>query len=583
MGPPMTGGDRVADVLVRRGVRFLFTLCGGHISPILVSAKARGIKVVDTRHEATAVFAADAVARLGGVPGVAAVTAGPGVTNTITALKNAQMAQSPLVLLGGATATLLRGRGALQDIDQMALVRPHVKRASRVRRVRDLAPALEEAFFVSSSGVPGPVFLECPVDLLYPESLVRDWYGAKTAAPRGLAARLRRLYVERHLARLFAEAGEARPSSPPAPRTPVPDEARARRAAALLERSERPVLLVGSQALLDPPEAAALADAVRSVGAPAYLSGMARGLLGASDPLLLRHRRKEALREADLVVLAGVPCDFRLDYGGHIARRAVLVSSNRSAAEATKNRRPTLVVPGAPDLFLRARAGALGERSRPKSWQTWLESLRARDEAREAEIDAQAEANAPGGLNPLRLCRAVDRALTGDSVVVADGGDFVATASYIVRPRGPLSWLDPGPFGTLGVGAGFALGAKLVRPQADVFVLYGDGSVGLSLVEADTFVRHGLGIVAVIGNDGGWTQIAREQVEILKDDVGTVLAPTAYEESARGLGAVGIALGEADAVDATLAEAREAARSGRPAYVNARIGRTGFRKGSLSM
>jgi thiamine pyrophosphate-dependent acetolactate synthase large subunit-like protein len=166
----MTGGDIVADVLVRQGVRFLFTLCGGHISPILVSAKARGIRIVDTRHEATAVFAADAVARLTGLTGVAAVTAGPGVTNTITALKNAQMAPSPLVLLGGATATLLRGRGALQDVDQMALVSPHVKRASRTTRLRDLGPALDEAFRPARHGVPGPVFLECPVDLLYPEA-----------------------------------------------------------------------------------------------------------------------------------------------------------------------------------------------------------------------------------------------------------------------------------------------------------------------------------------------------------------------------------------------------------------------------
>ena len=167
-GRVVTGGDLIADVLVRHGVRFVFTLCGGHISPILVSAKARGLRVVDTRHEATAVFAADAVARLTGTPGVATVTAGPGVTNTITALKNAQMAQSPLVLLGGATATLLRGRGALQDIDQRALVRPHVKRVVSVGRVRDLRPALEDAFRLSREGVPGPVFVECPVDLLYP-------------------------------------------------------------------------------------------------------------------------------------------------------------------------------------------------------------------------------------------------------------------------------------------------------------------------------------------------------------------------------------------------------------------------------
>ena len=256
MGASMTGGDLVADVLVRQGVRFLFTLCGGHISPILVSAKARGIRVVDTRHEATAVFAADAVARLTGVPGFAAVTAGPGVTNTITALKNAQMAQSPLVLVGGATATLLRGRGALQDIDQMALVRPHVKRASRVTRVRDLAPALEEAFRLSREGVPGPVFLECPVDLLYPESLVREWYGAKAGKDaRTLGERALRWYVGRHLGRLFGGDRSAPAGAPSPVPAPEPDEAHVRRAAALLSRAERPVLLVGSQALLSATEA----------------------------------------------------------------------------------------------------------------------------------------------------------------------------------------------------------------------------------------------------------------------------------------------------------------------------------------
>ena len=180
----MNGGDLIAQVLERHGVRFLFTLCGGHISPILVGAKAVGIRVVDVRHEATAVFAADAVARLSGTPGVAAVTAGPGVTNSITALKNAQLAQSPVLVLGGATGTILKGRGALQDIDQMALVAPHVKWATSVGRVRDLVPAVQKALDVARRGVPGPVFVECPLDLLYAEDLVRDMYGAKAAQGR---------------------------------------------------------------------------------------------------------------------------------------------------------------------------------------------------------------------------------------------------------------------------------------------------------------------------------------------------------------------------------------------------------------
>jgi acetolactate synthase-1/2/3 large subunit len=578
----MNGGELVADVLLRHGVRFLFTLCGGHISPILVAAKARGIRVVDTRHEATAVFAADAAARLTGIPGVAAVTAGPGVTNTITALKNAQLAQSPLVLLGGATATLLRGRGALQDIDQLALVRPHVKRASRVARVRDLAPALESAFRACREGVPGPVFVECPVDLLYPEPLVREWYGAKTGkAPRTLADRARRFYVERHLGRLFG-GGESPPRGAPRPvAAPAPDTAAVESAARLLARAERPLLLVGSQALVSPGEAGALVAAVRSLGVPVFLSGMARGLLGRDDPLQLRHRRKEALREADLVMLAGVPCDFRLDYGAHIPRGVGLVAANRSAAELTRNRRPTVAALGAPELFLRALAG-VASGPRP-GWGAWRDALRARDAARDAEIAAQARLPAPGGVNPLLLLRALEASLAEDSVVVADGGDFVATASYVLRPRRPLSWLDPGAFGTLGVGAGFAIAAKLVRPAAEVWIVYGDGSLGFSLAEADSLARHGLGVIALVGNDAAWTQIAREQVELLKDDVGTALAATSYERAAEGLGAVGLPLAEAASAAAVLAEARERARAGRPVYVNARIGHTEFRKGSLSM
>jgi acetolactate synthase-1/2/3 large subunit len=576
----MTGGDLIADVLQKQGVRFLFTLCGGHIAPILVSAKARGIRVVDVRHEATAVFAADAVARLTGIPGVAAVTAGPGVTNTVTAVKNAQMAQSPLVLVGGATATMLRGRGSLQDIDQMSLMKPHVKWATRVSRLRDLVPVLERAFALAQDGVPGPVFVETPVDLLYEPSLVRQWYGAKTGE-KGLRAAAVRWYVERHLRRQFGgvDGFTASASAPPPP--PEPEPSLVRRAASLLDGAQRPVLLIGSQSMITAGEAGLLVEAVAALGLPVYLSGMARGLLGREHPLQLRQKRKDALLEADLVILAGTPCDFRLDYGSHINRRAVLVSANRSPRDLAKNRRPSLGLLGAPERFLRALARERVGRAAP--WAPWLAALRARDQAREIEIVRQAEETAPSGVNPLAVCRAIETALPEDSVIVADGGDFVSTASYVLRPRRPLSWLDPGVFGTLGVGAGFALGAKLVRPQAEVWVLYGDGSVGYSLSEADTFVRHGLPVIAVIGNDASWMQIAREQVEILKDDVGTVLRHSDYHRAAEGLGAAGFRLADQAEVAATLGRAQEAARAGRPVYVNAILGQTDFRKGSISM
>jgi len=575
----MHGGGLIAEVLKAQGVQFLFTLCGGHISPILVACKQRGIRVIDVRHEATAVFAADAVARLTGVPGVAAVTAGPGVTNTMTAVKNAQLAQSPLVLLGGATATALKGRGALQDIDQVALFKPQVKWTKSVRRVRDLVPALEQAFRIAKTDVPGPVFVECPVDLLYDESIVRDWYGIKSQAGRTLAERALKMYLNRHVNQLFAGAEAAQISPPLNVAPPMPDAEKIRQAAEKLQRAERPLLLVGSQALLEAAEAQQVAAAVESLGIPVYLSGMARGLLGKQNSLLMRHKRREALKEADVVILAGVPCDFRLDYGRHIRRSTFLISANRSRIDLKKNRRPNLGVLGDPALFLCQLANELPRQDR---WKNWRGQLRQRDEKREQEIYAQAEEPAEL-LNPVHFCREIEKSIPFNSVIVADGGDFVATASYIVSPPAPLTWLDPGVFGTLGVGAGFALGAKLCRPESEVWILFGDGSVGYSLSEFDTFVRHNIPVLAVVGNDACWTQIAREQVEKLKDDVGTVLRFSDYHVVAEGFGGKGFLLKKPRQISKILEQARKAISEGHPVLVNAHLGKTAFRKGSISM
>ncbi len=572
------GGDRVAAALQAHGVRTVFTLCGGHISPILTAAKARAIRVVDVRDEATAVFAADATARLTGTPGVAAVTAGPGLTNTITALKNAQLAQSPIVLLAGAAPTALQGRGALQDIDQRPLVAPHVKLFRKVTRVGDLAPAVEEAFAAARAGVPGPAFVECPVDLLYDEASIRQWYADAAGKGTALADRLLRWYLQRHVEKMFA--GGKAPWSARARDVPVPQvpDATVARAAALLANSQRPLAVIGSQALTCADAADRIAAAVTQLGIPVYLSGMARGLLGREHPLQLRHQRRQALREADCVLLAGVPCDFRLDYGRHVRRSAKLIAANRSAREARLNRRPDLAAIGDAGLFLEALAAQCG----PIARESWLAELRARDAAREAEIDRDA---AVGGahVNPLALLRALDRSAGDNAVFVADGGDFVATASYIVRPRAPLAWLDPGAFGTLGVGAGFALGAALSRPDAEVWILFGDGACGYGLVEFDTFVRHGIPVIAVVGNDAGWTQIAREQVKLLGDAVGTVLARTDYDRVAAGFGAEGIAVRTMAEVEPAFARARELARAGRPVLVNVWLDRTDFREGSISM
>ncbi|MCC7456979.1 MAG: hypothetical protein IT390_08400 [Nitrospira sp.] len=580
MNMPRHGGDRVAEALQAHGVQRLFTLCGGHISPILAAAKARGIRVVDVRDEVTAVFAADATARLTGVPGVAAVTAGPGITNTITALKNAQAAQSPLVLLGGAAPTALQGRGALQDIDQRPLVEPHVKRFFKLRRVRDLGPAVADAFALARSGVPGPVFVECPVDLLYDEASIRQWYADAAGKGSSLPERALRWYLNRHAQRMFAGSQDAVVPGVQTVYLPRAADSATRAAAQALAGAKQPLMVIGSQAVVRAEHVAPLAQAVQALGVPVYLSGMARGLLGREHPLQMRHARRQALREADCVLLAGVPCDFRLDYGRHVRRSATLIAANRSARDARLNRKPDVAAIGDAGLFIESLAAALSPRA--ADWAGWVGTLRARDQAREAEIDTQAAV--PGEhVNPLALLRALEAEAGERAVFVADGGDFVATASYVLHPRAPLGWLDPGAFGTLGVGAGFAMGAALGRPEQEVWIIFGDGACGWGLAEFDSFVRQHIPVIAVVGNDAGWTQIAREQVKMLHDDVATVLARSAYHEVVAGFGAQGLLVRRPDEVRPALQRARELARQGHAVLVNVWLDKTEFREGSLSM
>ena len=576
---PQHGGDLIADVLAKHGVTHLFTLCGGHISPILTGANARGIRVIDVRDEVNAVFAADAVARMTGVVGVAAVTAGPGVTNAITAIKNAQMAQSPLILFGGATATLLRGRGALQDIDQMAIMKPLVKWAVSVKSVPALAPTVERAIAIATEGVPGPVFVEVPVDILYPEAIVRQWYEKETAVGKGkgIGAKALELYIKGHLYRQF--------HAPALPEWTLPinlphlrGDAGIGRAADALRAAKQPVIVVGSQALVGVKDPARIARALGTLGAPVFLAGVARGLLGRTHELQLRHNRGAALKEADCVIICGFPFDFRLGYGRGINKAATLVAANLSSHELRKNRRPDIAVEMHAGEFL----VALAEKVQREPESAWLATLHQREAARDAEIQKKA---APAGelIDPLHFFLRLEDAMADDAVLVVDGGDFVATASYIVRPRAPLSWLDPGVFGTLGVGGGFALGASLVRPGREVWLVWGDGSSAYTLAEFDSYVRHGVAPIAVIGNDASWMQIAREQVEVLGTSLGTDLRRTDYHKVAEGYGGVGLVLSDPARVDQVLAEAKAIAKGGRPVCINVHLRRTDFRKGSISI
>lgn len=576
----MNGGEIIARVLQKHGVKYLFTLCGGHVSPIFVSAQNLGIRVVDTRHEVNSVFAADAVSRLTGIPGVAVVTAGPGLTNTITAVKNAALAQSPLILLGGGAATILKGRGSLQDIDQMSIMKAVCKWSVSISKVKEIVPTIEKAFRVAQEGVPGPVFVECPIDTLYGEELVRSWYGAKSkeTPPKNFQERIVQWYINNHAKNLFAGKDSAKFDNPIAPVTyPTHSSSQIDKAINKIKAAQKPVMLVGSGAMMNPQKAQQLADAVSKLGIPVYLSGMGRGLLGKESPLQMRHHRKEAIKESDLIILAGVPNDFRLDYGNHIGHRQ-FISVNRSKEDLNKNKTPNLGIHADPQDFLIDLAKKF-----QGNYLLWLETLRARDNKRETNIDEQATAPVKLGINPIKLFRELEPELDDNTILVADGGDFVATSAYTLRPRAPLSWLDPGVFGTLGVGAGFALGAKLVFPEKDVFIIYGDGSAGYSLMEYDTFKRFNLPVISVIGNDACWSQIARDQVDFLKSDCAMKLAYSDYQLVSKAFGGEGARVDTLEAFKAAVIEAKRLSREGTPYVINAIIGKTDFRKGSISM
>ncbi|KAI6209810.1 2-hydroxyacyl-CoA lyase 2 [Aphelenchoides besseyi] len=588
------GGELVAEALKAHGVQEVFTLCGGHISPIIVACESLGIRIVDTRHEVTTVYAADAVARLRQSIGVAAVTSGPGVTNTITAVKNAQMAESPLLLIGGAAPTLMKDRGALQDIDQLSIFKSICKHTARITRLRDIGPVVQKSIQIAQSGTPGPVFIEFPIDVLYPyKNAFRDCIVPNANT---LRQKWHNFYCLTHISWQFGRAFEpqsVRPLPVDVPRASLKDVTTV---AELVAEAERPLLLLGSQATLPPIKAKELQQTVNELGLPCYLSGMCRGLLGQKSELQMRQNRRTALEEADLVILAGTAADFRLDYGKLLSTKSKVVVINRDE-KLLKKRRPQKYphVFWHGDHLLQADVASTlvavrNELEDRYKWTgtsaEWIRRLRERNEATERKNQKKMEEKpADGGINPLNLLGKLDKVIPEDAILVADGGDFVGSAAYILRPRGPLQWLDPGAFGTLGVGGGFALGAKTVYPNRPVVIVYGDGSAGYSIVEFDTFVRNKLPVAALIGNDACWTQIAREQVPFFKTAVACDLDFTHYEKTVESLAAKGVLLDEKneEKTEEILKSAIEGTRNGDSTLVNALVGKTNFREGSISV
>lgn len=518
----------------------LFTLSGGHIMEIYEGCADVGVPVIDFRHEQAAGFAAEAAARLTRKIGVCAVTAGPGVMNVVTAVANAWRSQTPMIVIGGQAAQPTIGMGALQEMDHVSVLKPITKWSVQVPSPKAIPEYLSRAFTAATTGVMGPVFLECPMDILFDRASVDE--------------------VE-----------------VPTEIDPFPVlEVQVKVAADLLRAAERPVLLLGSQILFSP-WATKVRDLIEALGLPTFANGMARGVLGAHHPLFFLHSRKAALAQADVVVLAGVPLDFRLNYGASINEKAQLIRIDRDATELSRNRTAAVSVHGDPGDFLAKLAKVFSVPSH--EWRAWKETLLQEEHARQARIEAEA-ATSTRPVNPLRLGLEVNKYLSPKSIVIGDGGDIVGSAAYTVRPRGLGQWLDAGPLGTLGAGAPYAIAAKLLYPDSDVWVIFGDGAFGLNGMEYDTAVRFNLPFVGVIGNDAAWTQIKRAQLPFYGRAIATELRLTRYDKMVEALGGWGTFVEDTT----ELPQALEAAlASGKPALVNVHIGETDFRKGSISM
>jgi acetolactate synthase-1/2/3 large subunit len=526
MSEPLQGGRLVARALAAEGVDIVFTLSGGHVMPVYEGCRREGVRVLDLRHEQSAAHAAEAWGRVRRTAGVALVTAGPGVTGTVTAIANCHVSQTPLVVLGGARPLAQAEWGALQELDQLSLLKPLTKWAATCPSTSRIPEYVAIAFRHALAPPRGPVYLELPADVLFEEAAPEREPASSRTSPRAFG-----------------------------------DPRELMRAADLLNTAERPAVVAGSGVWWDDAHRQ-LASFAENGLLPTFLNGSGRGALPPGHELLFRHARGVALDEADVVCVVGTPLDFRLRFGRFGAPRLVHVHSD--PRELGRNRLPDAAIVGDTAAVLGILADAV--RPPPAGREPWLERLRAADAAWWDEHRHEIESEATP-IHHYRLAAALDEILEPGTVAIGDGGDVVAAVSRVLRVHRPGHWLDPGPFGCLGVGPGYAVGVGAAGFGSQIVCILGDGAFGLNGLDFDTLVRFSIPAVLVVGNDAAWGEVRVPQVGIFGEqgEIATRLGASRYDRLCEVFGGHGEHVERPDELAPALGRALA---SGEPAIVN---------------
>jgi acetolactate synthase I/II/III large subunit len=528
-GTALHGGRLVAKRLKAHGVTKLFTLSGGHLFSIYDGCREEGIDLVDVRHEQSAGFAAEGWAKATREPGVCALTAGPGVTNGMSALASAQMNGTPLVALGGRAPAQRWGMGSLQEIDHVPFVAPVTKLARTAQETSAIPSLVDEALAASLTPPSGPTFIDFPMDQVFMESDVDADEPASLPDPVGL---------------------------------PGPDGDALERAAALLREASRPVVMAGTGLYWSHGEHA-LRALCEELSIPVFLNGLARGCVAADHPMFFSRARGAGLKGADVALVVGVPMDFRLGFGGSFGDDTQIVVIDGARPDREPPREVAAELYGSVAMALDSLRGAAAGGSAGRS--EWVASLREIEtEKRAGERDDLNDSRAP--LHPMRVYGELAQVLDRNAIVIGDGGDFVSFAGRMIDTYEPGCWMDPGPYGCLGAGPGAALAAKIAHPERQVCLLLGDGAFGFAGMEFDTYVRHGVPVVGVMGNNGIWALEKHPMEFIYGYSVAADLQPGCrYDEVVRALGGHGELVTTPDELRPAL---ERAFSSGRPALVN---------------